>query len=171
MLAGAPLASPPLLFALVDHSALGHHSFSWEVGQRRTKPLISFWKRPCKPLHGPPIFFSDYKPPPPRFPLSREGPISWCALLTVPVVPDQDFSRRRTLPNMHRVEHGAPRMALHPLREAVPATPEPPIPTRRSRRQAARPPMPAAILYPPGRPPDRESPSAGLGSSPPVGRG
>lgn len=160
---------PHYLFALIDHSALGAQSFAKKIGPRRIRPLLSFWKPPRRPLQGPPVDFHYYAPPSARFPLARSGPISARVAQTVPVIPDQDFTRHRALPLMRREEHAAPHSAMHPLRETIPASPVRLLPTRRSARTASRPPLPTVILQPPGRPPDGDSPSARLRSSPLAG--
>ena len=162
----------PEVLLLIDHSALGSRAFQLELGQHLPHPMRRFWSVQRRPLDYPHTWdLTPYRDPVTTPPDPRAGPHTERVDLQQWVVPDQSFGKKRRLPALTWAQHSRPRLPANPLATALPAVPATPFRSPHRARVRARllgrPPPPMFIWHPPGRPPDRGSPSAGQRSSSP----
>ena len=151
---------------LLDHSSLASNSFQKETGVHLQKPTERFNKPIRKPLSNLNDWdWAPYKPPPPRIPPTREGPVTHRAATQKWIIPNRSFGRKQHLPPLAWHQHArrrAPNLpSVHAYNMQVRNTIHP-----RHARQSERPPVPLPILHQPSRPPDTDTARGQRSSSP-----
>ena len=114
---------------LLDHTALGTHSFEQQRDRTLTDPTRKFLHTDHTPISRP---FDKWHLDPYRSTLSkptpfREGPDTERASTQEWINLDQSFCKDRKLPTMTWAEHARPRYQANPLASAKLAAPEAPI--------------------------------------------